>query len=480
LNKELLTKNIYLKQIMFILVLLVSVPLNAGFIVILGLIFLSLNYLVNNQALKAFQLFFTIVFLLPYDFNNLIFNNNIGNFIDNSFLACIPLYICFPLIFKRNNTYKNKNYSNVITFFFIIFFYSTLLKGFGALFLGGETVRFSLAINYLNAFLVAYWGYKIFRTNIDFQKFIYHIIILGMIASLLGIIQYLFKFYFFHYTYVYIFYERLSIIPFIDPVDLFPFLIVPFSFAVNYHLNNTNNRSLIVLFAAFIIFIAALFTWSRWGIACLVLIVVISFFMAGKVRKLLIVVTILFLIGSVSVNTFYDFLPKNQTSRVESGNNLFLRYVLWNSAISAINKNLWLGVGLGNAANATFDEGLVLADLAGTSSTINNTKDIQFQSIHQYFLDLILSMGIFIIIPLFLLYYLFFKNYMLVVKNAYNPIKLVLIKGMASSIVGLSVFWMQNTGYAHFWLFLFFALSFVLANQSSIGEVEIIKIEKFE
>jgi len=452
------TKN----QIIFILISLLSLYAGIGFLIQAGIIFLSIYFFTKNDGYSAFLLFFTITFLIPYELNSLTLGQGVGNYLDNSFIAGLPLYICLPIVISKKKQI-NKKIKYLIAGFLILFLVSTIFKGFIAALFGGENVRFSWTINYLNAFLVFLYASVVFDTTEKLKIFAHHLIVLGLLAALFGLIQYIFNFYFFKYTYAYPNNERLSIIPYPDPVDLFPYMIVPFSFAINYLFVKNKNPSFVKA-AITLLFIAVLFTWGRWGLFCLVLTMLLSLYLNKRLKALLVSILVsVLLITSISSTFLLKIVPVEQTTRIESENNLITRAILWGSAIYAIQDHWFVGVGIGNEASYAFKEGINPYFVAGGSEVVTNVNDFAFQSLHSFFLSWILSNGIFLVPLIIFLYFLFFKYSFITMKNTRDSDILAFVNSIICSLTGITLFWLQNSGNAYYWIFLFLILSFVLS-----------------
>jgi O-Antigen ligase. len=435
--------------------------LKIGWLVQIGIVILSFYYVHRKDELNLFFLFFTIHFLLPYEYNTLTLGANIGNYLGNSFIAGIPLYIGLPVLLKSK--YKlSRNLKILLIVFFIIYFASTLLKGFEALLGGSQRVRIAWVINYFNIFVIVFWASRVLISWDRMKEFAQHLIILGFLIALFGLIQYIFKFYFIEYSYTYTNVERFSIIPYLDPVDLFPYLIVPLSFAFNYLFYKFENKHFVLLVTVLLL-LSILFTWGRWGLFCTALTLIISLLLNKKIKVALFICAFGFFVYSFMSFDVFNIMPTDQIERLSSGDNLVVRMLLWFAAAYAIKENVFLGVGIGNSVEAYSKVGINISDFSQTT-VINPNDFLSGQSIHQFYLDWILQMGIFIVPAIILLYWMFFKNTKTILKSSADPISLYVSKALICSVVGVSLFWMQNSGLDYFWLFLFPTLSYSIIN----------------
>lgn len=450
------------EQIYIFLLLLLTYYLTVGIFVQIGIIFLSIYYLNKNDELNLFLFYFTIFFLIPYDYNNLTISKNVGNLLNSSFLASLPLYIGFSTILNSRNK-LNKNLKILLVFFFIIFFASTLLKGLFALVtIGSERVRIALVINYFNIFVIVFWASRVLISSVRLKIFAQHLIVLGGLISIFGLIQYSLKFYFFENTYSYANVERLSIIANIEPVDMFPYIIVPFSFALNYLFSKFEDKKTAYI-VTILLLLTTVFSWSRWSMFCLVITTLISLLLNRKIKYVIIISIISVIIYIFTIFDILNIVPQDQAGRLSSEGNLITRVMLWYAAVYAIKENLWIGVGIGNSVTAYNNVGVSLSDFSQT--VVTNIKDFYSgQSIHHFYLDWILQQGIFVVPAIMMLYSRFIRNSKSILSSTINPINQYVSKALICSVIGVSLFWMQNSGTDYFFLFLFLAISYSILN----------------
>jgi len=209
--------------------------------------------------------------------------------------------------------------------------------------------------------------------------------------------------------------------------------------------------------------VAQLFTLGRWGLATLVIVAIFSFWIYRKKT----LVFFLFSIISITIAfiPFNSFITNSEMERLESRNTLIVRMLMWNAAIETLKSHLILGVGLGNAATYSFNTGIKLGDVDLSGTRIINPSDIQFQSIHSFFLEWILSMGLLVVFPILYMYYLYYKNYKKVVNLNIHPLDVAFVRGIIASLIGITIFWLQNSGDSYNWLFLLFTITFILKDE---------------
>jgi O-antigen ligase len=446
--------------IMFFLVVLVMPGLyfGSGIPLYLLIVFLALLSL-KNKNFNPVNIFFILLFILPYSLNRTILNMNIGNYLDNSFIASFPLY--FYLFSKYKSIFSNRKLSRVMYYAVIVLVTSNLIPGLLSLIGYGHAVRFTEFLNYFNSILVGLIAYSTFKDAISFQKFSILIVRLGLIVSIGGLVQYIIGFRIFSDGSFYQF-ARLTIIPYPDPVDLFPFFIVPLSFAISEYNYRRTSFSLITILS---ISLAGLLTWSRGGIITIIIVIILGIIMHWRKNGIKIIVLFASILLMLSLTQ--DYIGKNMNfhyDRLYNSSNLAARVMLWDKTIKAIADSPILGVGLGRGPeivnSAAYSEGLAsqyFYDYDITSGSKNT------QTLHSFFLNWILSMGI-TIIPLIMIIY--WKT-ISIFWNQYKYSRNMSMKAFASSamisIIGLTFFYLQNTSTSYYYLFFFLGTAYSMA-----------------
>jgi hypothetical protein len=451
------------KYIFPVLILLPTLYLGTGIFIYIFIIVISNYSLKTRNDINPIFLFFTLLYLLPYNLIGDVANSSIGNYIDNSFLISIPLY--FYLINHKIWQGVDKKLANIVFLFFAVFIVSTIIPGFLSIFGMGHTVRLSQSINFFNSLIIALVAYHTFNNIRVFSRYTHLIIWLGLIVSTLGLFQYVFSFKFFETGYSSNVY-RLTIIPYIDPVDLMPFFIVPLSFLFNILLSKNVyriNKTLVVV-ATLSLMLASVFTWSRSGLGTIITIFFISTILNKKKKHILTIATgalIFISFQSDIIGSIGDY-SKDQSIRLQGEDNIIGRFLQWERGVFAIRGNLITGVGLGNEVEAAYKADYKNSMLANHYNIKDLYDNDTYMSLHNFYLNWILAMGVFIIPLMFLMYYHFLKNVRFIMKKGNKPEYYTFINSIVCSMVGLTIFFMQNTSFSFYYLFFFVALSFAI------------------
>jgi hypothetical protein len=457
------------------LITVLTLYLGTGLFLYSYLILVGIHFRQIPDKTAPLLMFFIITYLAPYELNASVLGyKKLGNFIDNLFLAGVPIYLSFFSGQLRWGKFPPKLRLVLLTLMGSLLL-STLIPGIvNLLSIGGTRVRFSLVVNYINAFLIAVIGYKTLGAEKKLMNLFHLLIILGFIAALGGLVQYFFKFYFFDPKYAYPNVERLSIIAYPDPVDLFPFFIVPLAIGMNYLLSTLRKKGIVVILSVVTICFASFFTFSRWGWFSVAVVILSSLLINRRVAKLIgvcLVVLIVFLF--VPTMLMVSIFPADQVERLASENTLLTRVHLWGMGLTALQNNWISGVGLGNTARAAYGQISQVA-LFDSYDPFFNYDFVQ--SLHSFFLDWVLSMGVFVVPGITLLYYFTLKNCLAVLRKSSNRVSVFCSKSIILSLIGLTVFWLQNFGSAYYWLFLFVSLSFHLLERSKADLNSVITI----
>jgi len=188
-----------------------------------------------------------------------------------------------------------------------------------------------------------------------------------------------------------------------------------------------------------------------------------AFFIINKLYRSRILNVTIILVFSFFIFIMASVFLKSNSKMTSTGSST-TRVYLWSLGLTAIYENPLNGYGLGNQSNAMFKNENIFNFL-----DINKTNSIDTfnkQSVHQYFLDGLLSFGIFYSIPFFLLFINFFKKInLLIYKNNsrssfYFSVKL--------SVVGLFIFCLINVMAQHF----FFLGFFGFLNKNNLNYLE--------
>ena len=443
--------SFYLNTIIFLLIFLVLSPIIYG---------------AKDYKKTSIYLFFTLIYLLPYDFMSWQLNMNVNDIIGNSFVAGIPLYISFFIPSQIGKIHVERKLLFILFIFILAFIVSTVSRVMlYSLFNASNRVSPDVAINFFNAIIIALISFKAFDKIEDFKDLTYLLITLGLIVSCSGILQYFFDFYFFSNRYVYAPNERLSIISLPDPVDLFPFIIVPFAFGIQYikHFTGANTN---IKISIFVILFSSVFTWARWGSFVLLLIIFFSLLSRANLKYLLITIGLLVLIYfTYSLDVLYQFATPLQQERLGNDDNLLGRFVLWGLGLAALQNNWLWGVGLGNAAAAAFAQSHIYVLFGIEDSVQRFAATMKMQTLHSFFLEWILSMGVLAIPGIVLLFTNIWKNFLFIRGNTKNNVVLHLNTSIVLSTISLSIFYLQNTGSSFYFYFIFLSLSALIRNK---------------
>ena len=347
---------------------------------------------------------------------------------------------------------------------------STLVPGFFSLLgLGGYRVRIAWTFTYLNSFLIGILAYIVFVSERNINRFTNLIMLLATLAALGGLVQYIFGPLFADPSSV--LQNRLFIIPSTNAVGLFPFFLVPFAFALN-QLNNSNFRiKVFAQFTAGILMITSILTWSRWGIFVLLVMILFHLIISKKSLKLFlslaIIAFILFIIYEILPTS--GIVPNDQMKRLNNATSLFTRITLWGMGLSLL-ADVWMfGVGIGNTAKMLF-----------SYSPHPIFKDFYYPgfnfdlviSLHHFFLDWFIAQGIIAMLGLIGLYYYIIKYFRFGEKYYNNDILKRFSRSIFLALLGLTLYWIQNSGDGYYYLFLFLGSSFAIKKLAYILHME--------
>ena len=290
-------------------------------------------------------------------------------------------------------------------------------------------------------------------------------IFLGFITSVISICQI-----FFEFTLIpnskFTDFSRLSLININNAVDSIPFLLVPFIMSLSrivYLRKFTFDQILVCL----TIFFAILLTYSRWGVFCIFIMVILFLWHNRKsFATIVFVLTMsLVLLAPIVFNLVSTAVKSNsQKDRLLSSDNIYVRVYLWGLGLSAISNEPILGYGFGNSTDAMFtnESKFDLFEL-GLS---NSVETFQIQSVHQFYLDYLMSLGIFFFFPLSFMFYLIIKESLIISRTKYLDLDVkAFYIAIYLSTIGLFIFFLQNVGSEMFYLYGF--LAFLNYNKNS-------------
>ena len=413
----------------------------------------------NKNTEKALLYFFILSFTLPHGFILRTLGFNIGNYINEYFVAGIPLYFAF-LNYFRDLSLKHitKEQKFVFVCFIILFVNSTFLPGlFKLIGIGGYRVRLVQVFNYLNAFLLFFLFTKI-RLSIDFIRRLKNMFIyLGVFLSFLGILQYLFKISLVPlYTDEYFSYSRLFLLNSVNSNACIPFLLVPLSFImVTIFYNRTYSfRNFFILL---ILLVAIYLTHTRIAyIATLAM----SLYVINKLYRSRIINYAIILVFSCFIYVIGSVIYTGNVEMRSTGSSM-TRFYLWGLGLTAIYESPLRGYGLGNQAEAMFQNESEFNFLDGNK--FNSVDTFSKQSVHQYFLDGMLSFGVLYAVPFFLMFINFFRKLNIVINR--RDLKSSFYFSIKLSIVGLLVFSLINVMQQHY----FFLGLYGLMNKENLN-----------
>lgn len=451
------------REFLLLILTYLFIYLKFPFLTIFLIILSSYAIFLNKDTEKSILYFFILSFTLPHGFITNTLGFNIGNYINEYVIAGIPLYF---ILFKYYKSLSLKNFTKaqkiVFISFTLIFIYTTFLPGLLKLVgIGGYRVRIIQVFNYLNAFILFYLFTRISLSNYFIIKFKNLIIYLGVFLSVLGLIQFLFKISLvpFH-TDEYFNYTRVFLLNSVNPNACIPFLLVPLSFifsSIFYDKAYSFKNFLFLIIILLTIFL----TYTRISY---VAVFIMAFFVMNVLYSSRILTLIIVLVFSFFIYILASVVYESN-SKMQSTGSSTTRVYLWSLALTAIYENPINGYGLGNQSNAMFKNDTIFNFL--DVNKVNSVDTFNKQSVHQYFLDGLLSFGIFYSIPFFLLFINFFKKISLMInkKNSkssfYFSIKL--------SVIGLFIFCLINVMQQHY-LFLGF---YGLLNKDNLNTIKL-------
>lgn len=414
-------------------------------------------------------LFFVLLYSLPYSLSLIVLGHNWGAYLDNNFLAGIPLYATLPLYFNKWSP-LNKKLRIIFAIFLVAFLISTVVPGFLSLLgLGGYRVRLAWALNYFNSFLVGVLAYTVFTSEKNINRFTNLIMLLAILVAVGGLFQYVFGPLFVNPEDVLS--NRLFIIPAPNPVSLFPYFIVPFAFAINQINSRDFRKNALAHLTVSILFVASILTWSRWGVFVFLIMILSHLIITKKSLKFFVILAIVTIAVSY-MDLFLQIIPGHQMERFSTATNLYTRFTLWGMGISLLS-DVWLfGVGVGNTVKMLFSYSPhpILSDFYQIGFDFNVV-----QSLHQFFLDWFINQGIIAMFGLAGLYYYIIKHFRYIEKYSNNDVVKRFSRSIFIALLGLTLFWMQNSGGGYFYLFLFLGSSFAIREFVLMAHWEISK-----
>jgi len=448
------------RSIIPMLLILPTFYLYTGLFLYLLTAYIAVDCLRKDDDFTPIMFYFAALYLLPFGLMDVVLEHPAARFFDHVMIAAVPLSVTLPIY--MNALFKNKKLKYIILLLLIPFLISTIYPGLlYLLYDEGYPVRFIWVFNYFQSILVGLASYHALSSSVRMLNFIYLLIVLGLIVAVFGLIQHFCKFYFFTNTYAYQDFSRLSIISQWDPVELFPFFIVSFSFSVNYLLSSIKKNKIICLSAA-IVFLASIFTYSRTGISAMIFIVMSSILLRKKLLTVLLsmgaIILFYFIIGG---DVLAKLLPEEQLFRLTSQSSYTGRLHLFMMSFNALLDNWFLGVGIGNSVATAFSYtgNFFLSDLV--DANFNYSRMI---SLHNFFLYWILSMGVLIVPGILLCFYFTIRNSVFIYLHDTNIVRLICAKSIMISLFALSMHWFQSSSPNFYFLFLFLAMSFAVKN----------------
>jgi hypothetical protein len=409
----------------------------------------------NKNICKALIFYLILTFLIPLDFLTLSTKSEVGLIINEYFFAGIPLYFCLPFIL-RSKKYRSdyiRSQKFILYPTIILLFLTNIIPGLLSLIgLGGYSIRLIFVFNFVNALIVFYFMSRLPIKAKLIKDFSSCLITLGFVISLLGICQY-----FFHVSIIpnieYVDFSRLSILNMNNAVDSFPYLLVPFIIAFA-RLIYSKAFSYKLLFANLIMFAAMVLTFSRWGLFVVMTLIIITLWDNRKKFMKIAFVTLISLscLSPILISIGQNALDsKEQGERLSSAGNLYVRVYLWGLAATAIYDNPY-GYGFGNSTEAMFSKESEFFLLKENS--FNSVDTFQRQSVHQFFLDYMMSLGALFGLILLLLFGTLLRESIAVTKIAPGEIRYFYI-AIKLITIALFIFYIQNIGPQIFYLFLF-------------------------
>ena len=402
---------------------------------------------------------------MPYSLN-LLLGHNWGAYLDNNFLAGIPLYVALPLYFNKWSP-LNKKLQIILSIFLLAFLISTVVPGFLSLLgLGGYKVRFAWTLTYFNSLIVGVIAYTVFSSEKNINRFTNLIMLLAILAAVGGLFQYVFGPLFLNPEDVLP--NRLFIIPSPNAVALFPYFIVPFAFAINQINSRDFRKNALAYLTVSVLFIASLFTWSRWGNFVL-LIMLLTYFILTKKSLIFFVILSIVIFAFLLIVPNLEIVPVDQATRLSSASSLLTRITLWGMGLSLLS-DVWLfGIGVGNTVKMVYSYTPHPIFINFYHPGFNFQL---IQSIHHFFLDWFINQGIIAMLGLAGLYYCIIKHFRYVEKYFNNDVVKRFSRSIFLALLGLTLYWMQNSGDGYYYLFLFLGSSFAIRKLILISHME--------
>lgn len=426
--------------------------------VLIAFIFInSVKIAYDHNLIKAVIFYLILTYFIPLNFLNGSTGSPLGLIFNEYFFAGIPLYLCLPgLLFgKELKSNRTKIQKFILYSTIIILAMTNIIPGILHLFdLGGYRIRLIYLFNFINGLIVFYF-ISALRINRKLITVVSDCLIFcGLISALLGIFQYLFKIPIIPNTH-YIDLSRLNTLNMDNAVDCSPYLFVPFIIAIT-KLFHSRRASKGFAFVCLIIFVAVFLTFSRAAIFSVVIAILLTLW-SNRKRFAKTAFFVLMILVSLSPIVFVIAQEAKrseiQMERLTSSNNLSVRVYLWGLGLTAIYDNP-VGYGLGNSVDAMFNRESEFRFLEENST--HDYRTFKRQSVHQFFLDYMMGLGVSFGIILVLIFLTLYKEskkavtlIALDVRYFYISINIITI--------ALFIFYLQNVGPQSFYLFLFLA-----------------------
>ena len=177
----------------------------------------------------------------------------------------------------------------------------------------------------------------------------------------------------------------------------------------------------------------------------------------------------LFIVFIISNFSLIDIIPSDQKNRLSTGTNLFGRIMLWGMALNLLTDVWLLGVGIGNTVKFVFS--YTPHPIFSEFYYAGFNFDVK-QSIHSFFLDWWINQGILAMFGLTGLYYYVIKHFRSFEKFFKDKVIIRFSRSILLSLIGLTLFYSQNSGQGYHYLFMFLGASF------SIRKLVMITYEK--
>lgn len=427
---------------------------------------------------RFIYIYFALLFLLPPNLFHVIFPMAVGLSFPagNLFYLSIPVWILFFAKILTSNTIifdgfklRSGRITIIITFFVIainVLYYAVIHPIF--LSAAFRLTPIFLAFEILSYIILSIYIVNKFNNKEDIIRFMWFIVMLGVIVSIVGFIQYILGVKWFdtynpltgfHYSEISDD-SRLIILPCVDPNSANDYLIIPCIFSFYFMLTDEMRKKKKGFISFIIIISASFYTYTR---SVFIIYPIVLFFLAYKIKRnkmiLLIAVILITIISTTSTDKLMEIIEMGSIKSeiredIADPKNFIQRVSMYIAVLDVLKDNWLLGVGLGTSDQFVAQSNALVSD--------KSLFESESTTLHNQFITICLDVGIFGGLAIIMLIFISLKNAYRVGKNN------VKLEGVSSaflaSMIALMLFHSHNTTAMGIFYWVIFGFTFSLLN----------------